>query len=153
VLQPLIQKTLSCNSQSATQCNDCMCYARQYRTSHFALRTSHFALRTSHFATPTSHSTVSHSTIAQLVDKGRALVMDRPKRATKQPAKFTTTISAITNFATPTSSRSRSCTENDRELSTDSLPENSNLSDHSQQLPSPTQSASPLSKNEFLELF
>ena len=44
-------------------------------------------------------------------------------------------------------------TENDRELTTDSLPENSDLSDHSQQLPPPSQLASPLSMNDFLELF
>ncbi len=109
------------------------------RTSHFALR----ALRSSHSATP------------RYVDEGHALMMDRPKGTAKQPAKYAIlpTFGQISNLLTPSKLRSHSVTENDGELTTDSLPENSNLSDHSQQLPPPSQSASPLSMNDFLVLF
>jgi len=79
-------------------------------------------------------------------------MIDRPKRNAKQPAKYTM-LSAFGNFLTPSKHRSHSFTERDSELTTDSLPESSNLSDHSQQLPRPSQSASPLSMNDFLVLF
>ncbi len=81
---------------------------------------------------------------------------DRPKRNAKQPAKymdFSTITNSVSNFFTPTKDRSDSLEERNGGLTTDSLPESSNLSDHSQQLPPPSQSASPLSMNAFLELF
>ena len=79
----------------------------------------------------------------------------RLKRNTRPPAKYTmrSAFGSFGNLFTPPKHPSYSLTEDDGELTTDSLPENSNLSDHSQQLPPPTQSASPLSMNVFVELF
>ena len=60
---------------------------------------------------------------------------------------------SVSNLFTPTKDRSDSLEERNGELTTDSLPDYSNLPDHSQQLPPTSQSASPLSMNAFLELF
>ena len=60
---------------------------------------------------------------------------------------------SLSNMFTPPKHPSHSLTEDDGELTIDSLPENSNLSDHSQQLPPPTHPASPLSMHVFVELF